>query len=392
VKKKIIIAVAVFLVVALVAGGVALSKNPRTRLLFAVLHFSEQTLQDADYIMYGVDAMEICRDYLDGDIAVDGRLTLSKLKNLSMSMYSNVSLTRSFEQKKMFADCEVETLLNSVGDMELYAKDQTFYIVVPMLDDMAFAFPTDLDLFMKMPDLTSDVDRSWFRENYGNIVELVRQMKIEKAGDTIVDSDGTVSVGYRVTVPQGTGSFIWELLGMEQPDYDVAATVYLTQQNHLRRIVVDMEKTFPGAVMTLEGENARTAILTYELPGDERIVVTAVRNSEHTNWMDIECVYDTNTDTDYVFTAALTWERTASGYDIWLRDMLVKYGTDIWARGSFKGTITPQEQTPDVFGQAAVDLDSLDPIDWKALRDNADGFVDDILTQIEEKTGLSLFR
>jgi hypothetical protein len=72
--------------------------------------------------------------------------------------------------------------------------------------------------------------------------------------------------------------------------------------------------------------------------------------------------------------------------------MQVKYGTEMWASGSFKGTITPQEQTTDVFGQAAVDLDSLDPIDWKALRDNADGFVDDILAQIEEKTGLSLFR
>jgi hypothetical protein len=276
--------------------------------------------------------------------------------------------------------------------MELYAEDQTFYIVVPMLDNMAFAFPTDLDLFMKMPDLTSDVDRSWFRENYGNIVELVRQMKIEKTGDTIMDSDGTVSVGYRVTVPQGTGSFIWELLGMEQPDYDVGATVYLTPQNHLRRMVIDMEKSFPGAVMTLEGENVGTAILTYELPRDERIVVTAVRNSEHTNWMDIECVFDTNTDTDYVFTGALTWERTESGYEIQLREIQVKYGDEMWARGSFKGTITPQEQPTDVFGQAAVDFDSLDPIDWNALRDNADGFVDDILAQIEEKTGLSLFR
>jgi hypothetical protein len=207
-----------------------------------------------------------------------------------------------------------------------------------------------------------------------------------------VDSDGTVSVGYRVTVPQGTGSFIWELFGMAQPDYDVVATVYLTPKNHLRRMVIDMEKSFPGAVMTLEGENVGTAILTYELPGDERLVVTAVRNSEHANWMDIECVFDTNTDTDYVLTAALTWERTASGYDIQLREMQVKYGTEMWASGSFKGTITPQEQTTDVFGQAAVDLDNLDPIEWKALRDNVDGFVDDILAQIEEQTGLSLFR
>jgi hypothetical protein len=108
--------------------------------------------------------------------------------------------------------------------------------------------------------------------------------------------------------------------------------------------------------------------------------------------MDIECVFDTNTDTDYVFTGALTWERTESGYEIQLREIQVKYGDEMWARGSFKGTITPQEQPTDVFGQAAVDFDSLDPIDWNALRDNADGFVDDILAQIEEKTGLSLFR
>jgi hypothetical protein len=376
----------------LATAGLVLAGNPRVRLLWAVRHFSEQTLENPEYLLYDVDIMELFQDYANGDIAVDGRLNLSKLKDLRLSMYSNVSLTRSFAQKAMAADCGVEALFTSVGDIELYAKEQTLYMVVPMLDNLAYAFPTNLDLFMKMPDLTSDIDQAWFRDNYKNILELVRQITIEETGDTIEDEDGTVSSEYRITIPQGCGGFIWELFGMDEPDYDVVASAYLTPQNHLRRMVVDLEESLPGAVVTLDGENAGTGIFAYELPDDEQVEFTVVRSSEHTSWVDLEGVYYTNSGAEYVFTAALTWEEKDTGFDIRLRDILVKCGSDTWARGSFRGTVTPLEQAPDVLASAAVDLDSLEPVDWQELRDNADGFVDEVLAQIEERTGISLIR
>lgn len=389
-KKKIGIAIAIVLFITLVISATVCLGNPRIRLLLSVMHFSEKTLKDPSYILYDVDIMEVFRDYSNGDTQIDGRLNLSKVKNLNMSMYSNVSINRSFEQKKMAANSQIEVLFQEIGDMELYAQDSTFYIVVPMLDDLSYAFQTDVNLFMKMPSLTSDLNREWFKENRKNIIDLMNQIGLEESKNQIVDSDGTISEEFVVTIQRGDGHFIWELLGMEDPDYDVVVSMYLTPQNHLRRMIIDLKDELPGAVLTLDGENVGTGIFTYELPDNERVILTMTRSNEHANWIDLECIYKVNAGEDYVLTAAMTWEKKEEGFDVRLRNGLVKNGSDVWARGSFKGTVLPIHITEDVFKNVNVDLTSLERIDWRELRDNTDAFVDDILDKIKEHTGLRL--
>ncbi len=67
--------------------------------------------------------------------------------------------------------------------------------------------------------------RNGFTTTFSNIIELTRQIQIEETGKTRTDSDDVKSHEYLVTIPEGSGGFIWELLGMDTPDYDIRVSV-----------------------------------------------------------------------------------------------------------------------------------------------------------------------
>ena len=87
--------------------------------------------------------------------------------------------------------------------------------MVPMLDNLSYAMTTSNTYFKKAPELKHDIDQEWFHDNFSNIIELTRQIQNEETGKTRTDSDEVKSHEYLVTIPEGSGGFIWELLGRQ---------------------------------------------------------------------------------------------------------------------------------------------------------------------------------
>lgn len=50
-----------------------------------------------------------------------------------------------------------------------------------------------------MPDLTSDIDKTWFKDHMQDIADLTKQISIDQTGKTIEDEDGTVSEEFVIT-------------------------------------------------------------------------------------------------------------------------------------------------------------------------------------------------
>ena len=97
-----------------------------------------------------------------------------------------------------------------------------------------------------------DIDQEWFHDNFSNIIELTRQIQIEETGKTRTDSDDVKSHEYLVTIPEGSGDFIWELLGMDAPDYDIRISLYLTGLCRMSRMEVDLSDITKGASMIID--------------------------------------------------------------------------------------------------------------------------------------------
>ena len=129
----------------------------------------------------------------------------------------------------------------------------TVYFMVPMLDNLSYAMTTSNTYFKKAPELTHDIDQEWFHDNFSNIIELTRQIQIEETGKTRTDSDDVKSHEYLVTIPEGSGGFIWELLGMDTPDYDIRVSLYLTDLCRMSRMEVDLSDITEGASMIIDG-------------------------------------------------------------------------------------------------------------------------------------------
>ena len=221
-KTKIRISILLVLAAMLIIGISVAMRNPRVKLLYSVINFSETTLKNEAYLLYGVDIMEVFSDYANSDTRITGVMGFPEIKGMNATISVDMDAERSFAQKKFASESSLNILWAEAGQLNLYAQDKTWYISAPILGaDIGYAFPTDVDWFPKMPELTSDIDRAWFRENYSNIVKLMSQIEIEKTDKTIENDDGTESTGYSVTIHKGDGHFIWELLGMDDPDYDV---------------------------------------------------------------------------------------------------------------------------------------------------------------------------
>lgn len=382
-KKKIIISIFILIFMFCVIGSVFALKNPRIKLLLSVVHFTENTLKDPSYLLYDIDIMEFIHDYLNAETSVEGDATLYNIEGLGFSVSSSLNGIRSLPKASASMNCSLSVIGKNVGDIELYANDQTVYFVVPMLNNMANAFPTGIDLFMRMPDLTSDINQKWFRDNTTNIITFSREIGIEETGNIIKSPNGRKSLEYKITIPEGCGYFIWDLLGMDYPDYDVVVSLYLTDRNCFRRMEIDLSDVLPGGLLVIDGEHADTGIFYYELPDDEKITVTMVRDGEHKNKISMESVYYTNTNKEYFITGDLFWTDTADGSQIKCKDVTIKRQNKTLATAYFSGTLTPITSTK-ILENASVDLSTLEELNWKAIRDDVDGFMDDMKDVLAE--------
>lgn len=382
-KKKIRISILLVLAAMLTIGISVAMRNPRVKLLYSVINFSETTLKNEAYLLYGVDIMEVFSDYANSDTRITGVMGFPEIKGMNATISVDMDAERSFSQKKFASESSLNILWAEAGQLNLYAQDKTWYISAPILGaDIGYAFPTDVDWFPKMPELTSDIDRAWFRENYSNIVKLMSQIEIEKTDKTIENDDGTESTGYSVTIHKGDGHFIWELLGMDDPDYDVNVIMYLTNHNKFRRMEVDLSDILEGATLTLDGENASTCIFTYELPDNESMDFTMTRNRETENWIDMTSNYYGNNGKIYQMTAGLNWEEIKNGFKMNLKNIKFTCDDELLARAYFLGKVVKEEATDDLFKDKTDYLNSLEVIQWKTVRDDTESFIQDVLDKL----------
>lgn len=385
--KRAALILAVLLAVILLGLGAAAVKSPRLRLLLSTVYFSEKTLKDPGYIAYHIDLMDLCRNYLNGDTTVTGRGRLHSVKNLGFSSSMDLQGARSFDQKKLTLHADLDVLWLSVGEMDIYGQEDTLYLVVPMLDDLSEAFVTGQSLFQKAPDFTSDITPEWFRSHAKDIVTLMRQIQVEETGKLLEDDNGQKNKEYLVTIPKGCGEFIWELLGMEAPDYDVVLSVYLTPSCHLRRIEMDLSNIMEGASLVVDGEDAGTCIFTCELPEEEQMVMTFTRDASitHTNVVEVVARYATNQGKEYRADMYLTIAPGEDACRIKVSDMKLVAGEDeTLAEGSFEGEIKKAEGLPDLFAGVQTDLDAVERIEWKELREDTEGFLLDLIEKAKE--------
>lgn len=385
--KKVIKKIALFFVLALlifcIVFGVRASQNPRWRLLFSMVHFTEKTLKDPSYLLYEVDIMELIRDYLNADTSVKGDMAIYEVKNLGFSLTMEVDGIRSLPQKKMASFSRAEVLGIEAGTSEFCAEDETVYMSVPSMN-LAFAFPTGMEIFTRMPDLTSDINRQWFHDNAKNIIELTQQIGIEETGDYLRDTHGEKCKELLVTIPQGSAAFLWELLGMEMPEYDVKVSMYLNRKSHFRRMEIKLDHAMEGAALVIDGENAGTMLFYFDLPDGERMHMTITRLAERKNTISIESIYDTNTDVHYNMYGTLTWTIQEEGFKVKIKGMEVRHGSEVLAKINFTGDVLHLTEEPDVFQNVSMNFRRARRLDWKSIRDDMDGFVKDMMDELKE--------
>lgn len=377
-----------FLLLFLVGSGIWMGgslQNPRVRMLLSVVHFAERTLESPAYLAYDIDICDLIHQYINGEIKISGKAGLLHVPDFDVSMSATLEAVRSFPQKRFAATALFNVLWLEAGEVEVYAEDETIYLLVPMLDNLENAFPTGINLFMKLPDLTSDLNHEWFRNSASDILELMQEIQIEETGNRLVDEDGTESEEFVITIPEGSGQFIWELLGMESPDYDVTVSVYLTKENCLRRMTVDLSHVLEGAVFMVDGKEVGKASFTYALPDEESVEITFLRNPAYRRWMDIEASYYANTGEVYGVSAALKWEDAESGFSVHVNDILFTCDGKSLGEAYFVGEVEPIEETGDVFEGKADYLHGLEEIDWRSIRSDASEMIEEMLEKITGK-------
>lgn len=379
-KKKLGFLLGAVLILLTVIGIVIGShfNTPRMRVLKSVFHFSSKTLKSPDYLFYNIDVMELMHQYFNSDVAYTGDVSMHNIKDLGVSVAVSVDGIRSFEQKKMSLNGSLSVLHMKVCDVNMYADENTVYLYAPIVN-VSNAVPVDVNLFPKMPDLTSDINKSWFDKNKKNIKQLSKEIFVEQTGNTITDENGVSADEFFVTIPQGKGEFIYKLLGMSNPDHDVTVQMYLTKDNHMSRMVIDLSHEIPGASLTIDGTDVGTLIFDYPLPDNEHMVLTIDRNGKRSHWFDVVSTYHTKTGEDYLLTGVLTWENSEAGFDIKFKDVVITLEDEVYGEMFFEGTITPLEQTPDVFTDTPTDLSSMETITWEELRDQTTAYIENML-------------
>ncbi|SDB19696.1 hypothetical protein SAMN02910298_00907 [Pseudobutyrivibrio sp. YE44] len=367
-----------------------LTYNPTVRILASVIDFSESTLNSQDYLAYNIDLKDLFRNYTNSDISYSGTAYIKKLEGFPYSISGTIKGERSAVQKKFSCKSDLDVLVMNVGKMEVYAQDQTVYLVMPMLGDISYGFNTGNDLFLTAPNLNNDLNRDWFHKNKGNIFHFVRSIKIEKSDAKYIDEDGTESSEFNITIPQGQGDFIWELLGMDAPDHDIKCSIYLDSHNHTRKITFDLSHKTPGAYISVFGNNLSTIEMYAPLPDGEQVTATIKRNGEtdYTNSFSDNITYTSNNGKAYTIDCTTLLNYVDEGMKVEVSNFEVKENEKVLAEGYMKGKVTTKENMGDVFKNAGVDLSDVTVIDWKTIKNDTASFIDDVISQARENVSI----
>ncbi|WP_028243024.1 hypothetical protein [Pseudobutyrivibrio ruminis] len=392
-KKKLGITLIIIIAVAIFIKA-ELDYNPSVRVLASVINFSESTLKSDDYLAYNIDLKDLFRNYTNADIRYSGSAYIKKLKGFPYSISGSIKGERSPEQKKFSCKSDLDVLVLNVGKMDLYAEDSNIYLVAPMLGDASFGFDTGENLFLKAPNLNNDINREWFHSNKKNIYNFVNSIEINKTGETYVDEDGTEADEFAITIPQGEGDFIWQLLGMDAPDHDIKSFIYLDKFNHTRKLVFDLSYKTKGAYISIYGKNLSTLELYSPLPDNEEVTATIKRdgNSNYTNAYFDNITYKTTAGDTFTVDCGVLLNYIDDGIKIEMTNIDVAKNETILAEGYVKGKIKTVENMGDVFENAHADLDDVTIIDWDTIKNDTASFVDDVISKARDNVDvLDLF-
>ncbi|MCR5580633.1 MAG: hypothetical protein K6F66_03500 [Pseudobutyrivibrio sp.] len=370
-----------------------LDYNPSVRVLASVINFSESTLNSPDYLAYNIDLKDLFINYANADISYSGSAYIKKVKDFPYSISGSIKGQRSVDQQKFSCKSNLNVLVLNVGELDIYAQDDTIYLVAPLLGDISYGFDTGDNLFSKAPTLNSDISREWFHNNKANILNFVRSIDIENTGETYTDEDGTLSYEYEITIPQGEGDFIWELLCMDAPDYDITCSLFLDKWNHTRKIVFDLSHDTKGAYLSIYGKHLGTMELYVPLPDDELVVATIKRDgtTTYTNAYTDNITYYASNGDEYAIDYGMLLNYVDNGIKVEATDVTVSKNDTMLAQGYIKGRIRTEEDMGDVFENANADLSDVTVIDWDTIKNDTASFIDDVISKARENVDLFNF-
>ncbi|MBQ3774242.1 MAG: hypothetical protein II833_07635 [Pseudobutyrivibrio sp.] len=281
-------------------------------------------------------------------------------------------------------------LVLNIGKMDVYAEDDTIYLVAPMLGNISYGFDTNENLFLKAPNLNNDINREWFHNNKKNIFNFIRKIDIKKTDKTYTDEDGTKATEFAVTIPKGEGDFIWKLLGMDAPDHDIKSYIYLDKFNHTRKLVFDLSYKRKGAYISIYGKNLSTLELFSPLPDNEQVIATIKRdgNTTYTNAYINNITYTTNAGDKFTIDSGALLNYVDDGIKMELTDLVVAKNSTSLAEGYVKGKIKQVDNMGDVFKNAGADLSHVDIIDWDEIKNDTASFIDDVISKARDNVDI----
>jgi hypothetical protein len=389
-KKKTLTIIVIVVVALAIIAKAELTFNPSARLLASIINFSESTLNNPDYLAYNIDLKDLFINYTNADIEYSGNAYIKKLEGFPYSINGTIKGQRSTNQKKFSCKSDLDVLVMDVGSVDFYAKDQTVYLSAPILGGLAYGFDTNSNLFLEAPDLTNDINHEWFHNNKKNIFNFVRNIDIKKTDVVYVDEDGTKCDELKITIPQGEGKFIWDLLGMDIPDHDINCSVFLDKHNHTRNITFDLSYKTKGAYISISGKNFSTIELLSPLPDNEKVVATIKRNGEnnYTNSFVNNITYTTNLGKKYSMDFNMLMNFVDDGIKFEATDVTIKNDDLVLAQGYVNGRVATVENMGDVFENAGVDLSDVEVIDWDTIKNDTASFIDDAISQARENVDI----
>jgi len=387
-KKRQILIIIIFALVLFTKAE--LDSNPSIRVLASIIDFSESTLTSPDYLAYGIDLKDLFRNYTNSDISYSGTAYIKRVKGFPYSVSGSIQGERSVSQEKFSCQSDLTVLVLNVGELDVYADDDTIYLVAPMLGDISYGFDTGENLFQQAPNLNNDITQEWFHNNKKNIWNFVQKIDIKKTDQIYVDEDGTESNEYSIVVPEGEGDFIWDLLGAEPPDHDIKLSLFLDKYNHTRKVVFDLSYKTEGAYIAFYGNNCSTMEIYSPLPDDECVTVTIKRNGEN-NYTN---AYTNNI--TYTMADGQTYSMDCNGYlntnDEYIKlevsDITICHDKEVLAEGLIKCRINSEDTMDDVFESAGVDLSGVEVIDWATIKNDTASFVDDVILQARKNVDI----
>lgn len=389
-KKKTLRIIVIVVVALAIIAKAELTFNPSARLLASIINFSESTLNNPDYLAYNIDLKDLFINYTNADIEYSGNAYIKKLEGFPYSINGTIKGQRSTNQKKFSCKSDLDVLVMDVGSVDFYAKDQTVYLSAPILGGLAYGFDTDSNLFLEAPDLTNDINHEWFHNNKKNIFNFVRNIDIKKTDVVYVDEDGTKCDELKITIPQGEGKFIWDLLGMDIPDHDINCSVFLDKHNHTRNITFDLSYKTEGAYISISGKNFSTIELLSPLPDNEKVVATIKRNGEnnYTNSFVNNITYTTNLGKKYSMDFNMLMNFVDDGIKFEATDVTIKNDDLVLAQGYVNGRVATVENMGDVFENAGVDLSDVEVIDWDTIKNDTASFIDDVISKARDNVDI----